>query len=67
MIDDCVATFFRANRVGTQPLDIFVGDLLRIFLLRWLLGLFSDGVFELEFGRDESGIFWALDVLKTLI
>jgi hypothetical protein len=66
-MDDCVTVLFRANRIGTHPLDTFAWDLLRFFLLRWLLGLFSDRVFKLKFGRDERGIVWALDVLKTLI
>lgn len=66
-MDDCVTVLFRANRIGTHPLDTFAWDLLRFFLLRWLLGLFSDRVFKLKFGRDERGIVWALDVLKALI
>ena len=66
-MDDCVTVLFRANRVGTHPLDTFAWDLLRFFLLRWLLGLFSDRIFELELGRDKRGIVWALDVLKALI
>jgi len=64
---DCVTVLFRANRVGTHPLGTFAGDLLRFFLLRWLLRLFSDRVFKLELRRHERGVFWALDVLKALI